>query len=952
MIRTGYSFRTAVGHLPEVISRLKEIEWKVAPIADRCSTFGFVKWTKLAKAAGLRPIYGVELGVTSALGEKKPTLDYWTFLATNSLRPLHDLVFLATSNPGREPSITYQQALATDGLIKISGERLPVEAVAGDLFRSGPKDFFFGLSPATPKGLLRRAKEAGLAPVAMSSNVFPRAGDREFYRVALGKRSGTQTYPQHILSDDEWREAVRWIATDDDMTQALLYRSMIFEGCEAELKTATMLIPEKPKTLRAMCEEGAKTLSINLREPIYKIRLDRELALIAEKKFEDYFYIIADMVNWAKARMVVGPARGSSCGSLVCFLLGITAIDPIPFKLLFERFIDTTRSDLPDIDLDFSDVRRQLVFDYAEEKYGSDRVARLGTVGMFQPRSALNQAGAALRIPRWQIEKVLDNIIIRSAGDSRALQQLEDTLKDTDVGRKLLAESPEMLIAGRMEGHPNNASQHAAGIVITEDPVMECVAVDARTKSAMCDKYDAESLNLLKIDALGLTQLSIFERTLALIGQPDVSGWLEKIPLDDPLALDVLNKGHFAGIFQFMGGALQSLVKQIEVTSIHDMIAITALARPGPMVSGGATSWVKRKNGSERISYPHPLFEPYLNGTLGVVAYQEQVMEIGRNIGDLSWEDVTQLRKAMSKSLGKEYFNQYGDRWKKAAAKKGIPEETLTKVWDDLCAYGSWSFNLSHAVAYGMVSYWCCWLKAHHPIEFAAATLDAESDPSRQIALLRELKEEGIDYIAIDPELSSERWEPSTRENRRVLVGPLTNVKGFGSVAVQEILESRRSGEALKPSIAKRLAEAKTEIDTLYPVRDRIAALHPDLAAINIVTEPTAVIDVQCGVEGSVMILAVARRIAPTNENEPAKVAKRNGRVLYGPTQSLNMFFADDTDEIFCKIDRFIFERLGVPVVERGRAGKAIYAIKGTVPRDFRMIKVSAIRYLGDLTDD
>jgi DNA polymerase III alpha subunit len=251
--------------------------------------------------------------------------------------------------------------------------------------------------------------------------------------------------------------------------------------------------------------------------------------------------------------MVVGPARGSSCGSLVCYLLNITTIDPIPFGLIFERFIDINRTDLPDIDIDFSDERRQLVFDYAEEKYGRAHVARLGTVGLFKPRSALKQAGASLRIPTWRIEKVLDSLIERSSGDARAMFALEDTLKGTEAGRAMLSEFPEALIAGRMEGHPANSSQHAAGIVITQEPVAEYVAVDARSKATMCDKKDAEVLNLLKIDALGLTQLSIFERTLKLAGLPDVSGWLEQLPLDDQAAFDVLNKQHFAGIFQFTG---------------------------------------------------------------------------------------------------------------------------------------------------------------------------------------------------------------------------------------------------------------------------------------------------------------------------------------------------------------------------------------------------------------
>jgi len=941
-IRTGYSFRTAVGHLKEVAAA---IPYPYQPISDRGSTFGFNRWNKLNK----RPIFGVELAVTHALKEKKPTFDYWTFFAIDSLRPLHELIGLATAHAGKEAHITYREALAAKGLIKISGERLLIDKLDGDT-----DNFFVGLSPSLPKGLFNLAKEAKLKFIATSDNYYPTAADLEFYRVTLGtKFSHTQSYPQHILTDEEWREATQWIASKKEQDAAIKNRERAAAMCVAKIHRANLLVPDKPKTLRAMCEEGAVELGINLADQVYKARLDRELALIEQKQFEDYFYIISDIIQFAKKKMIVGPARGSSCGSLVCYLLKITSIDPIPYNLIFERFIDTTRSDLPDIDIDFSDQLRDKVFQYVEEKYGKERVARLGTVGLFKPRSAINQAGIALRIPKWDVEKLSDSIVVRSSGDARALQAMEDTFNDTEVGRAFKEKYPEAMIATRMEGHPNNASQHAAGVVITEEPIINYVAIDSRTKSVMCDKKDAEAYNLQKIDCLGLTQLSIFERTLELIGVPPISGWLEQLPLNDQSAFDVINKGNFSGIFQFNGGALQSLAKQIKTSSLDDIIAMTALARPGPLVSGGANTWVRRKNGVEPITYPHPLFEPYMENTQGVVIYQEQVMQIGRAIGDLSWEDVSAIRKSMSASLGKEHFNKWGDSWKKGGRAKGIPIEVLDKVWDDLCAYGSWSFNKSHAVAYGLVSYWCCWLKSHHPFEFAAATLDAETDPTRQIALLREMKEEGIEYIPIDADRSIDRWLPITREDgSRVLVGPLQNVKGIGPKKVIEIKEAREANLQLKPGLQSTLANAKTDIDSLYPVADRIKKLLPDPAARNIVSDPVPIKEVQPGKRGSVLIFGVARRIVPRDVNETINVAKRNGRVLTGKTAYLNLFVRDDTDEIYCKVDTWKFDELGRGVVERGRAGSALYAIKGTVPDDFRMIKIQNIKYLGDMDGD
>jgi DNA-directed DNA polymerase III PolC len=951
-IRTGFSFRSAVGHLPDVLARVAEIGWTKAPISDRASTFGFTRWTKLCKKAGIEPVYGVELAVVPTLGEKKPITDYWTFFAIDSLRPLHDLIARATLNPDKEPTLTYAEALDTPGLIKIAGERVFPDLI---LKARGDEDFYIGLSPSLPKALFKKLKNEGHQFIAVSDNVYTRATDREFYRVSLGRRSFTQTYPQHILADEEWVQSVSRFTNDYDRQFAINNRNDVMRLCKAKQKRAELFEPEKPFTLREMCEAGARRVGLDLSQEVYSARLEKELRLIEEKNFGSYFYIIADLVSWAKERMIVGPARGSSCGSLVCYLLDITTIDPIPFGLIFERFIDVNRTDLPDIDIDFSDARRQLVFDYAERKFGADHVARLGTVGLFKPRSALKQAGAGLRIPSWRIEKVLDGLVERSSADSRAMNALEDTLAETDAGKAMLEEFPEVSIANLMEGHPNTSSQHAAGIVVTRDPVREYVAVDMRTKATMCDKKDSEDLNLLKIDALGLTQLSIFERTLQIIGKPDKNGFLEKLPLDDAAAFDVLNNGQFAGIFQFTGMALQSLVRQVKIENIEDMISITALARPGPMATGGASSWVKRRVGLEPVRTQHEMLTELTKDTYGVTIYQEQVMNIVRKMGRMSWEDTSAIRKAMSGRMGDEFFSGYKAKFLAGAAENGISEDIATEIWEQINTFGSWAFNRSHAVAYGLVSYWCCWLKAHHPLAFAAATLDAESDPLKQIQLLRELKNEGIDYKAVDPDYSTDRWVPAEKDGRKLLVGPLSQIKGIGPSAVSEILKARKDGKPLKPGILKRLKKAKTEIDNLFPIEAAIQRFTRGnlKATYNIGTNPIKVVDCQpgCVEDGEeVVVIAMLKRIAPRDENDAANVQKR-GFAYTGPTQALNMFIEDDTGEMFAKVGRWDFEKWGRKIVEHGRPGKAIWALKGRVPKDFRMISVKMARFIGDMDD-
>lgn len=941
MIKTGYSFRTAFGHLEDVADRLISIGWTHGPMADRCSTFGYNRWTKVCEKKGLKPVYGVEVAVTPSLGEKKPRVDYFTFLCIDNLSDIHNIIFTATKNVGREPSLTYRQALCAPGVIVIAGERLQLSEIPPEA------SLYLALSPATPRGLYKAAKERNVPFVALSSNAYPTEELRDTYRVTLGKYANTQSYPQHILSDDEWHKALKW-ADESDRLAAIKNREAILKETRATFNKAEMFKFQSDKSLKELCLEGAARLGIDCKDKLYNERLERELKVIHEKGFDDYFYIIADLMVWAREKMVVGPARGSSCGSLACYLLGITSVDPIAYNLLFERFLDVTRTDLPDIDLDFSDSRRHLVFEYVEKKYGREHVARLGTVNFFQPRSALNSIGAALKIPRFMIEKTAEQIVSYAAGDERAHKQLEDTLKTTPAGQDLVEQFPEVLQCVDIENHPYVSSQHAAGLVITKKPITDYVAFDWRTKSIMCDKKDAEDLNLLKIDALGLTQLSIFERTLELVGKPVLSATLEALPRDDQKAFDVLNKRQYAGIFQFQGAALQGLTNQVKVEKLDDIVAITALARPGPLDSGGAASWVRRKNGHEEISYAHPDLERVLKSTLGVIIYQEQVMQIVRELAGFSWEDVSSFRRAIGKSQGQGALDKYSETWRKGT--KHIPLPISEAIWSNLLTFGAYGFNLSHAVAYGLLSYWCCWLKAYHPVEFAAASLDAESDPDKQIALLKELQSEGIDYVSVDPENSRDRWMPVKRSNKLLLVGPLTNIKGLGPSFVREVLEARDQDKELRPALSKRLKEAKTAIDSLYPVSDQIKKLHPDLGAINIVSEPVPVKEVQAGKRGEVMILAVAKRITLIDENEPDRLAKR-GRAFTGPTKAVNLWFKDDTDEIFCKIDRFAFGRLGQKVIETGKAGKSLYAVKGFVPHNFRMIKITAIKYLGDMED-
>lgn len=968
-IRTGYSFRNAAGHLNEVIERLKEIGSEYAPITDRASTFAWARWKKLALAAGLRPVFGVELAVTNGeLGTKAP-VDYWLFISSDAIGPINRLVELATSQFYYQPLLTVQQAFeAADRDVAVVMGTKP----QGIDWSTPIPNVYLGIGPGTVRGLANQAIRGGWNLVATGNNSFTNKGDSAFYQTLVGRNANVSTYPQHILSWEEWSEYMtKVVALPPDVLEQAWSNSLgILASSTATLERATLPTPHRPGTLREMCEEGADIVDCDLRRPEYAARLDRELELITQKGYEDYFYIVADLVQWARANMMVGPARGSSCGSLVCYLLRITTVDPIPFGLIFERFVDINRTDMPDIDIDFSDQQRHRVFEYLSKRYSPERVARLGAVSMYKAKSALAEVALNLRIPKWEADAVGDSIIERSSGDARALLTLKDTMTEKPVGQQFLRDHPEAEIVTRFEGHPRHYTQHAAGVVLASEPISNFVAMDYRTGAVMCDKKDAEAgYNLLKIDALGLTQLSVFEDCLVMAGLPPDK--LEKLPLNDKLAFDVLNEQRFSGIFQFNGQALQSLVKQFTVNCFNDIASTNALARPGPMGNGGALEWVKRRNGSLPITYPHPIFKPYMEDTQGVVLYQEQVMQIGREIGSLSWGQVSELRKAMSQSLGKEYFDKFGDPWKKAAISRGVDAKLADKLWDDLCSYGAMSFNKSHSVCYGMISYWCCWLKAYYPLEFAAATLSHEAKPERQIEILREMNAEGIEYLPFNEANSSDKWVVGERGDKRLLVGPLSSIKGVGPRMISQAMSARSRGEPLPTRLLKLMTNATTSIDSLWPIRDAFNRILPDPAVRGIHKTIRRVETIFPEFEDQlVYIFVVLAKINLRDEHEPINVGKRlantsytykgmdpkTGLYLDGKHYSLLLQMRDDTGMIRGKISRDKYAELAPEIESRGRVGKALYCIRakqrghyGKADEGFRYLMIDGVRYIGDM---
>ena len=942
-VRTGYSFRAAYGPLDKVLGGLTG---KYAPITDRASSYGWVKWSALAKAAGKTPVFGAEIAVSPAATAKRPLYDYWVFYSlTGDLCPLNRLIYLAYENFRYRPLLPIAEALEAPGLAKIVGRRTPIRWLGGTGVVEGG---YYAAGPGLPLPQALRYEGCGLKPVLAGDNVWPVEEGAAAYEILAGRNAERQTWPQSLLSPKEIQEYLKAQNYPAKIIKAAKTNAtrLLKQASEAQLIPAELPIPiVDNKSLKGLCKIGiSKKFTPKTWTTEYKARLKKELDLIKAKGYGDYFLIVADIVAWARRKMLVGPARGSSCGSLVCYLLDITTIDPIPYGLIFERFVDINRDDMPDIDIDFPEHRRSEVVKYIKKKYGEDRVSKLGTVAIYRPRSALNETSAALGIPKNYIEPVLNAIIERSSGDARALDTLEDTLETMEPGKVLLEAYPEIRVATALEGHPRHSSSHASAIVLTRDRLENYAPVNPRDGVLMLDKKGAEELNILKVDVLGLTQLSILEYAMELAGR-DVRE-LYDIPMGDKAAYKLLNDQKYSGIFQFNGSTMISVAKETDIRELEDIAILIAISRPGPMVSGNAEKWIAYRKINKKVDMPDML-RPMLDHTYGIPIYQEQVMRIGREIGGLSWGDVTALRRAMSKSLGREYFDKYGDPWKKGAIEKGMDKDYAEKLWDDLCVYGSFGFNKSHCVAYGLISYWCAWVKARYPVPFAAATLSYEDDTERQRIILREILGEGISYLPFDAELSERRWKV---DGKRV-IGPLTNVRGIGPKMASTIMGARKRGEPIPAALAKRLERGKTDLDSLYPVRDNYARLVPNPRERNIITKVTFIAEIDKEYEGEALVVAVPIKIGPRDANEEINVAKRGHRLENEPTAYLVLRLRDDTGEMIGIVSRYTYGKIGHAIVNRGNAGKVLYALKGAVTElgTSRMLMIDRVKYLGEM---
>lgn len=677
--RTEFTFKAVYGHLDQVAAKCARLG-SVGGIADMNNTFGHIRWRKACKKAGIKPIYGVRLPVVEdlELRERRYAFNYMTLIAKNQegLQEIYWLVDQAHLQFYYRPRISYQQINeTTDNVIVLGGVAPNWDIITREVYHE--------LSNQTPYSQRNISKIA----VACIDNFYPEATDKIIYEPFADDRlRETKSYPLHILTKEEW------IAEFPGRQDALENLQSISDECNVELPNAPMVSYIGDDNIDDWCAKGAIEKGLNIQDGEYGERYKREMDLIHEKDYVDYFLVTADLIRYAKTKMAVGPSRGSSAGSLVCYLMGITEIDPLEYDLYFERFIDVNRFDLPDIDIDFQDDKRHLVIKYLEKKYGKDNVAQIGNISRMKPKSAITRFAKALNIPLDDVEELKDAIMERSGGDARANACIEDSINDTDVGRRFIEKYPNMKVLSKIEAHASHTGVHAAGILVCNEPITSYAGINSRDNKriAMLDKKDAEAINLLKIDALGLRTLTILAAVCDQIGKP--YNWLYEIPLDDEKTYDIFNNHRYNGIFQFEGHAIKSLAILMPVENMEDISALGALGRPGPLNSGGANRYVKFRSGEAEVKYvsDHPIVVEATESTFGVIVYQEQVMKIVRELGQLSWKDTSAIRKAMSKTLGVEFFDKMYANFEIGALKNGLDKEESRNIWDHINTMGSW----------------------------------------------------------------------------------------------------------------------------------------------------------------------------------------------------------------------------------------------------------------------
>jgi DNA polymerase-3 subunit alpha len=836
------------------VRRVAELSQPAIALTEHGNVSSHVKLEQACKEHGIKPIFGVELYCD--VGDQRGQLKHHLTVLAATQTGYSNLLGLVTEsweNFRYKPTTTGEMLERyQEGLIVLSGclgGRLASAVMGGkgteekaepDLragarvaarFRELLGDRYYFEVQGHPllerqqvynQSLDRLSRRMGIPLVVTGDTHYPLPTDQDMYPVlhAIDRHGRNNTveaqsqsweYGIELTHHSAEQMALNLRATGIGRlaSAAAVEESLaIAERCDVTIpKLKDLTFPGRTggeETIRRWLRAGWRyrgfdKLSAGERR-VYRKRMNYELDLVIDKGFVDYFLVISDMVRWAKRHGIpVGPARGSAAASLVCYALRITEVNPMLFpNLLFERFIDPNRHDLPDIDLDFDDDLRHRVREYLVRKYGAERVGNIGTFVMYKGKNSLDDVGRVNQVPKWEVEAVKEKLIERASGDLRGNATIEDTIEMFPDVKAVFDRHPVLYQAQRLEGNVKGFSVHAAGLVVSQEPLARSVAVYTRTDSktgerawaCSIDKYDAEYVGALKIDVLGLTTMGVIRRCLEMTGLTLEE--LYAVPLDDEKVYEAFRRNEVIGVFQFDGRAMRSVNREVKPDTFAEICDINALARPGPLHSGAAAEYIMVKHGKKKADRLHPVVERITAHTNQQIVYQEQILQVVRELGGFSWEEAAHIRKLISKKQGEQAFNRMRDKFVSGCAANEVDEERALKIWKQLVTAGAYAFNAAHCVSYGLLAYWTMWLKVNHPLEFYCAALQKYKDAAKILDLLREAAGRGIRILPPDARRSGLTWQPrrSKRQGLALLAG-LCQVRGIGDKLGAQMLAHR-----------------------------------------------------------------------------------------------------------------------------------------------------------------
>ncbi len=841
-LHTEYSLLDGCCRIERVIDRAKELGQKSLAITDHGVMYGVIDFYKTALKKGIKPIIGCEVYVApSSRFDKQKTKDgAYTHLVllceTNEgYRNLIKLVSLGFtegfySKPRVDRELLKEHSKGLIALSACLAGEIPrllqndnyEKAKETALWYAGVfgKDNFYlelqnhGISEQQKvnAGLVRISKETAISLVATNDVHYVDADDYRMHKVLLCIQTGSRLGDQNAL---EFKTDEFYLKSGDEMAglfpdtpEAITNTALIAERCNVELEFGKIKLPrfdigdiDHFEYFKQKCTEGLHRIYGENPEKTVLDRLSYELSVINRMGYVDYYLIVADFVNYAKNHGIpVGPGRGSGAASLAAYCIGITGIDPIKYDLYFERFLNPERVSMPDFDIDFCYVNRQKVIDYVINKYGSDHVSQIVTFGTMAARAAVRDVGRVMDIPYVLCDRVA-KLIPHSIGMtiSRALETVKE-LNDLYTTDEQIKELIDMAMS--LEGMPRHASTHAAGVVISDKPVDEYVPL-ALNDEAVVTQYtmtSLEELGLLKMDFLGLRNLTVIEDTSAYIRKKEPDFDIEKIPLDDKETYNMMGKGLTDGVFQFESDGMKNVLRQLNPQSIEDLTAILSLYRPGPMDS--IPKYIHNRHNPADIKYDTSLLKPILDVTYGCIVYQEQVMQVFRTLAGYSLGRADIVRRAMAKKKHdvmkreREFFI-YGEKDEKGntvcegAIANGVSEETAQKIFDEMSSFSSYAFNKAHAAAYAFVAYRTAYLKCRYMPEYFAALMSSMMDSASKISIYTaECKKNGIRILPPSVNYSGKSFTPCGRDIRFGLLA----IKNLGTGIIERLIKERESG--------------------------------------------------------------------------------------------------------------------------------------------------------------